>query len=243
MPHDRVPVQTVLKKLGKLHKPPLTFLTFDTPFHLLMATILSAQCTDARVNLISPGLFKKYPGPKDVLRVPVAELEGDIHSCGHYHSKAKYIRESSRLILENFGGEVPQTMDELLTLPGVGRKTATVVLYAAFGKQEGIAVDTHVWRVSKRLGLSRSHSQDRIEMDLIEQTPRAQWGLLHTLLISHGRTVCFARNRQCTLCVFGKECPSSLVLGKPDLGKEAAAPAKRPSGKARGMRARGRRKE
>lgn len=213
-------VSIVLQELRKLYKPPLTFLNFDTPFHLLVATILSAQCTDKRVNMISPALFKKYPGPADFLKVPVEEIQKDIHSCGHYRNKAKYIRRCAEILLEKYNGEVPQTMEELIELPGVGRKTATVVLYAAFKKQEGIAVDTHVWRVSKRLGLSKANYQDKIELDLIKQTPRKNWGELHTLLISHGRAVCTALNRQCDQCPFQKICPSSLVMGRGDRAKQ-----------------------
>jgi len=210
----------VIEQLSKLYKPPRTFLDFDTPFHLLIATILSAQCTDKRVNMVTPGLFKKYPRPEDILRVSEEELQHDIHSCGHYRNKANYIKMTAQIILEKFGGNVPETMEELLTLPGVGRKTATVVLYAAFQQEAGIAVDTHVWRVSKRLGLAKANSQDKIELDLIKQTPRHQWGLLHTLLISHGRAVCTALRRQCDVCPFQKDCPSSLVMERKDQAKK-----------------------
>ena len=216
----KVPVPIALKELRKLYKPTRTFLNFDTPFHLLVATILSAQCTDKRVNMITPALFKKYPGPKDFLKAPIEEIQKDIHSCGHFRNKSKYLKAIAGILLEKHEGEVPQTMDELIALPGVGRKTATVVLYAAFKKQEGIAVDTHVWRVSKRLGLSKANYQDKIELDLIKQTPRENWGELHTLLISHGRAVCTALNRKCDQCPFQKECPSSLVKGRKDLAKE-----------------------
>ncbi len=216
---QKVPVPVVLQKLRGLYTPPRTFLNFDTPFHLLIATILSAQCTDKMVNSVTPKLFAKYKGPEDFLNVSDEELQQDIHSCGHFRNKAKYIKATSKLILENFGGEVPQTMDELLTLPGVGRKTATVVLYAAFNQEQGIAVDTHVWRVSKRLGLTNANNQDKIEKDLLKQTERKNWGELHVLLISHGRAICTARNRQCEMCPFAKECPSSLVMGREDQAK------------------------
>jgi endonuclease-3 len=216
----KVPVPVILGKLGKLHDPPRTFLNFDTPFHLLMVTILSAQCTDARVNMISPGLFKKYPTPQSLLDTPEAELKRDIFSCGHYNNKAKHLRGAAKLILDKFHGEVPQTMEELLELPGVGRKTATVVLYAAFGQEQGIAVDTHVWRVSKRLGLTKAKTQDTIELDLMRQTRRGKWGYLHTLLIMHGRTICIARNRKCDVCPFKQECPSSWVMEREDLAKK-----------------------
>ena len=220
MPAKKVPVPVILQTLGERHVPPRTFLNFDTPFHLLMVTVLSAQCTDARVNMISPGLFKKYPTPQSLLSTPESELKRDIFTCGHYNNKAKHLRGAATLIIEKFNGEVPQTMDQLLTLPGVGRKTATVVLYAAFGQEQGIAVDTHVWRVSKRLGLTKANSQDKIELDLMRQTPRDKWGYLHTLIIMHGRTVCTARNRKCGECPFQKECPSSFVLGREDQAKK-----------------------
>lgn len=214
-----VSIPIVLEKLRKLYTPPRTFLNFDTPFHLLIATILSAQCTDKMINSITPRLFAKYVGPEDCLRVSDEELQTDIHSCGHFRNKAKHIKGTCRMLLEHFRGEVPDTMEELLQLPGVGRKTATVVLYAAFGQEQGIAVDTHVWRVSKRLGLTTAKTQDKIEKDLLAQTPRAQWGELHTLLISHGRAVCTARNRTCEACPFVQECPSSLVMKRGDQAK------------------------
>ena len=214
-----VPIPIVLQKLRRLYTPPRTFLNFETPFQLLIATILSAQCTDKMVNSVTPRLFAKYKGPEDFLNVPDEELQQDIHSCGHYRNKARHIKESSRMLIENFHGEVPQTMEELLTLRGVGRKTATVVLYAAFGQEQGIAVDTHVWRVSKRLGLTKANNQDKIEKDLLKQTPRHEWGELHVLLISHGRAVCTARNRQCEKCPFANECPSSLVMDREDQSK------------------------
>jgi endonuclease-3 len=206
----------VLRELKKLYGPPRTFLDFDTPFHLLVATILSAQCTDARVNIVSKTLFRKYEQPEDFLKASLEEIEDDIHSCGHYHNKAKFLQRSSALLLEKFNGQVPDTMDQLLTLPGVGRKTATVLLYAIFHKEEGIAVDTHVWRVSQRLGLTKANSQHKIELDLMHATPREEWGLFHTLLISHGRTICAARNRQCSNCPFQKDCPSSLTMKRKD---------------------------
>ncbi len=215
----KVPVPTVLRELRSAHVPPRTFLDFDTPFHLLLATILSAQCTDKMINSITPRLFRKYPGPADILSVPEEELQQDIRSSGHYRIKAKYLRETSRMILERHGGKVPETMEELTAFPGVGRKTATVVLYAAFGQQQGIAVDTHVWRVSKRLGLTVAKTQEKIERDLMEQTPREEWGELHTLLISHGRSLCTARNRRCEACPFAKACPSSLTMGREDQAK------------------------
>lgn len=212
----------VLRRLKKIYTPPTSFLNHRSPFQLLVATIMSAQCTDARVNIITKDLFRKYRSPRDFLKVPITEIERDIRSCGHYRAKARYVREASRHILERFGGRVPSTMEELLTLPGVGRKTAACILYSAFGKIEGIAVDTHVLRLSRRLGLTRARDPKKIELDLMRQTPRKDWGVLNPLLISHGRAVCTARDRRCGKCVFRKDCPSSWVMRRPDLSKNIA---------------------
>lgn len=214
-------VTNVLRALSGLYHPPKTFLHFRTPLDLLVATILSAQCTDDRVNIVTETIvYSKYKKPEDYLRVSQFELEGDVHSCGTFRMKAKHIREACAMIHERFGGEVPQTMEALIQLPGVGRKTASVLLSAAFGKQEGIAVDTHVMRLSQRLGLSRHHDPKRIELDLMDALPRAQWSLFNPLMISHGRAVCTARSRKCGACVFKEDCPSSLVLGRSDLAKK-----------------------
>ena len=175
------------------------------------------RCTDAHVNTVTPRLFKKYRNPQDYLGVSQSTLERDVHSCGTFRMKAKSIRGLCRLLLSEHGGRVPRTMEELIALPGVGRKTAAVVLYAAFGKQEGIAVDTHVQRLSRRLGLSDGKTPEKIELDLMAQVPRAQWGVLNTLMISHGRAVCRGQRRRCGECVFRDDCPSSLTRGKKDL--------------------------
>jgi len=215
-----IPLDRVLKDLGKLYKPPKTFLHFRTPIDLLVAVILSAQCTDARVNIVTETiLYPKYKTPEDYVKVPRAELEKDIFSCGTYRMKAKHIQEMCHLVLQNFGGEIPKTMDELLTLPGVGRKTASVILSAAFNINAGIAVDTHVQRLSQRLGLSNTDDVKKIEIDLMHAAPKARWRDVTVYLISHGRAVCTARNRQCGACVFKKDCPSSLVIGRKDLAK------------------------
>jgi len=212
-----VPISRVLRELEKLYAPPRSFLRHRTPFQLLIATILSARCTDAHVNKVTPGLFRKYRGPEDFVRVSQGELEQDIHSCGTFRMKAKNIRGLCKDLLEHHGGKVPRTMEELVALPGVGRKTAAIILYVAFGKNEGIAVDTHVFRVSRRLGLSRGKTSEKVELDLMEQVPRAKWGELNTLMISHGRAVCMARSRKCGTCVFRKDCPSSLMYSRRDL--------------------------
>ena len=208
----------VLRTLRKMYKPPKTFLHFRTPLDLLVATVLSAQCTDARVNLVTKTiLYPKYNTPEDYVRVSRSELEKDIRTCGFFRTKAKYIQGICCLLVEEHGGKVPDTMEELTKLPGVGRKTAAIVLRVCFGKNEGIPVDTHVMRLSKRLGLSRSITQHTIECDLMWSLPRKDWGLFTKLLVSHGRTVCTAKNRQCGRCVFKKKCPSSVVTRRQDL--------------------------
>jgi endonuclease-3 len=215
----RAPVSAddVFATLGKQFDPPRTFLDFKNPLELLVATILSAQCTDARVNIVTKALFAKYKTPQDYLNADPEELQRDIHSCGHFRNKAKYIQASCGMLLDKWNGEVPGTMEELTQMPGVGRKTATVLLYAVFHKEEGIAVDTHVWRVSRRLGLTARNTQDKIELDLMRQVPRVNWGRMHTLLIMLGRNICVARGRKCEICPFQQECPSSKMLGYEDL--------------------------
>lgn len=210
-------VRRIITKLEKLYDPPRSFLKWRTPFQLLIATILSARCTDVHVNTVTPRLFKKYCKPEDFLAVPPAELERDIHSCGTFRMKAKNIRGMCQRLLDAFDGEVPQTMEALVSLPGVGRKTAAIVLYAAFGKNIGIAVDTHVQRLSLRLELTRQRTPEKIELDLMRMTPRSKWGELNTLMISHGRAVCTGRVRKCGQCVFREDCPSSLTQGRQDL--------------------------
>lgn len=217
---DGIPLETVVKTLETLYDPPKTFLHFRTPLDLLVAVILSAQCTDARVNIVTETiLYPKYKTAKDYLAVTRQELEKDVHSCGTYRMKAKHIQETCAILIEKHEGKVPQTMEELTELPGVGRKTASVVLAAAFDINAGIAVDTHVMRVSRRLGLTAHKEQGKIEQDLMAHAPRKRWRDVTVLLISHGRAVCTARKRQCERCVFNAECPSSLTRGKPDLAE------------------------
>lgn len=209
-----------MRSLQKLYHPPKTFLHFRTPLDLLVATVLSAQCTDVRVNLVMRTiLYPKYRTIRDYAVASRTALESDIRSCGFYHAKTKSIQAMCRMLLGRFHGKVPQTMEELTQLPGVGRKTAAIILAAAFGKNEGIACDTHVIRLSQRLGLTHHHDPKKIEIDLMAELPRRQWSIINPLLISHGRAICTARNRKCYQCVFQKECPSSLVLGRKDLAK------------------------
>lgn len=210
--------QSVLQRLRKKYSPPKTFLDFETPFQLLVATVLSAQCTDARVNMTTPALFKKYPDPRSMAKAQLSSLEKLIHSCGTYRNKAKFISQLSKLLLERHRGEVPRTMAELTTLPGVGRKTASIILAVCFDVHEGIAVDTHVFRVARRLGLSKGRTPEAVERDLMEAVPNAQWGKINTQLIMLGRDVCTARNRECIRCPFKDTCPSSIIHERLDLG-------------------------
>jgi endonuclease-3 len=183
-----------------------------TPLELLIATILSAQCTDERVNQITPALFARYRRPEDYLAVPVETLEEEIRPSGFYRNKAKSIRGACQRMLEAYSGQVPDTMEELLTLPGVARKTANVVLGSAFGKAEGIAVDTHVRRLSGRLGLTAHDDPEKIERDLMALLPREHWtGFSHRLIL-HGRRVCHARKPDCARCSLQALCPTYATL-------------------------------
>jgi len=186
-------------------------LNFTNPLELLVATILSAQCTDERVNLVTADLFRKYRRPEDYYKVEPTELEGDIRSTGFYRNKAKSIQGACRMIADRHKGRVPETIDELLLLPGVARKTANVVLGNAFGITSGIVVDTHVARLSERLGLTHNTQPEKIERDLMELVPRKDWIDFSHLLIAHGRKVCNARKPLCGECVVEKLCPSSLL--------------------------------
>ncbi|MFH1691326.1 MAG: endonuclease III [Candidatus Omnitrophota bacterium] len=196
--------------LKKRYPSPETALKFSTPFELLVATILSAQCTDARVNVVTRKLFDKYHDVEDYASVDVKVLEQEIKPTGFYRNKAKNIIASAKMIAGVFGSKVPMTLQELVKLPGVARKTANVVLFGAFGKNEGIAVDTHVARVSYRLGLTKSHDPVKIEADLMKFVDKGQWGKFSLRLIWHGRQVCKARNPDCRQCVLGGICPSRL---------------------------------
>lgn len=181
------------------------------PYELTVATILSAQCTDARVNLVTPALFERYPGPKAMSEAKPEELEGMIKSTGFFRNKTKSLLGMSTAVMEKHGGEIPRTMEQLVKLPGVGRKTANVVLGNAFGIDEGVVVDTHVSRLSNRLALSRETDPVKIEQDLIALYPKERWTMLSHLLISHGREVCDARRPECERCVVSHLCPSSRV--------------------------------
>lgn len=188
-----------------------TALRYETPHQMLVATILSAQCTDVRVNMVTEELFRKYKGINEFAEADLQELEQDIRSTGFYRQKAKNIKNSSIAILENFGGNVPDTMEEMITLPGVARKTANVVLSSAYDITEGIAVDTHVKRLSFRLGLTRHTNPDKIEQDLMKLAPKGEWSDLSYRLILHGRAVCGARKPEHGICMLQHLCPRKGV--------------------------------
>jgi endonuclease-3 len=206
---DRFP--EIYRRLEREYPNAKCALNFSNPHEMLFATILSAQCTDAMVNKVTADLFRKYPTIKDYAEADREELEADIKPTGFFRQKTKSLQGSARKILEEYGGEVPDTMEELLTLPGVARKTANIVLGNAFGKSVGIAVDTHVRRVSQRLGLTANHDPDKIEQDLMRLVPRKNWFPITYLFIDHGRAVCKAPVPRCEDCVLSDICPSSRV--------------------------------
>ena len=195
----------IFNDLSALHALPVCELNYKTPFQLLVAVILSAQCTDARVNKITPALFERADNPYDMAKLEQEELEELIKSCGFYHNKAKNILSASKTLCEKFGGVVPSTVEELMTLDGVGKKTANVVYAVAFGGN-AIAVDTHVFRVSHRLGLTEAKDPLGVEKDLCKIFKEEQWSTLHHLLIHHGRYICKARKPECERCTLGDIC-------------------------------------
>ena len=238
--------KSILPLLRKAYQDPRTALVHRSPFELLIATILSAQCTDERVNMVTKMLFTKYRGPGDFARVSQVELEKDIHSTGFFRMKAKNIIACSRALLESHQGVVPSTMEELVRLPGVGRKTANVVLSEAFNKSEGIVVDTHVHRVSQRLGLTRADQPEKIEQDLMPLFDRREWGDIGGLLILHGRRVCIARKPKCSQCPVEALCPSakSFTSAKTEAPSrqsrdESLVPSKRRTGRTRSQKSDG----
>jgi len=198
----------ILKILRKNYPATCTALNFETPLQILVATILSAQCTDERVNKITPGLFKKYPSANAFARAQQEDLETEIRSTGFFRNKAKNIIGAANKICADYGGEVPDAMEKLLTLPGVARKTANIVLSSAFKKAAGIAVDTHVKRLSERLGLSAQQAPEKIEKDLLALVPKKDWLDFNYLLVNHGRAICIARKPKCPECPLKNLCPS-----------------------------------
>ncbi|MCG7849742.1 MAG: endonuclease III [ANME-2 cluster archaeon] len=200
-------VLEIIRLLKAEYQISRTALNYAASWQLLIATILSAQCTDKRVNMVTEKLFRKYPGLEDIAGADIAELEQDIKSTGFYRQKAKNILNSSNTLLNDFEGVVPHSMEELITLPGVARKTANVVLSSAYGITEGIAVDTHVKRLSFRLGLTGHTDPNKIEQDLMELAPREEWNDLSMRLILHGRNVCNARKPKHDNCILEHLCP------------------------------------
>lgn len=202
----------IVRRLKKAYPDAHCALNHTNAFELLIATILSAQCTDARVNIVTADLFRKYRGPADYLKVSPTELEKDIHSTGFFRNKARNIQAACQRIMDVYGGEVPRKMDDLLTLGGVARKTANVVMGNAFGRADGVVVDTHVSRLSQRLDLTRNKTPEKIESDLMNLIPKKHWIMLPHWLIFHGRQICDARRPKCSECVLNDQCPSRTDL-------------------------------
>ena len=205
-------VEKIIELIEKQYPNAKTALNFTNPLEILLATILSAQTTDVTVNIVTKNLFKKYRTAEDYVNADTVELEEVIHSTGFYHNKAKNLQKCCQLLVEKFHSQVPKTMEELLELPGVARKTANIVLYNAFGITAGIAVDTHVTRLSQRLGLTQQKDPNKIEQDLMQITPKEKWMPLTDLLIFHGRNVCKAKKPHCEVCVLNKICPSAFTI-------------------------------
>jgi endonuclease-3 len=208
-PEERAP--EIIERLTKAYPDAHVALDFTNPLECLVATILSAQCTDERVNMVTATLFKKFAKAEDYLKVPEAELAADIKPTGFFNQKTKSIRGACARIVEVYGGAVPSTMEDLITLPGVARKTANIVLGNAYGIVEGIAVDTHVRRVGERLGFTTQRDPNKIEQDLMRLIPRKRWFDFTYVIIDHGRATCVARTPRCAECPVNDLCPSSLV--------------------------------
>ncbi|HEV7397148.1 MAG TPA: endonuclease III [Pyrinomonadaceae bacterium] len=204
-------MRKVIRVLKRSYPDAKCSLNHSNPFELLIATILSAQCTDERVNIVTAELFRKYRRPDDYLKVSPRELEKDIRTTGFFRNKTKSIQGTARALTEDYNGQVPKTMDELLELPGVARKTANVVLGNAFDIHAGVVVDTHVGRLSHRLGFSAEKTAEKIEQDLIQLVPKKDWVIFPHLMIYHGRKVCKARTPLCDQCQIEKDCPSSFL--------------------------------
>ncbi|MGA2385106.1 MAG: endonuclease III [Candidatus Bathyarchaeia archaeon] len=206
-------VAKIIELLEKQYPDAKTALNYSNPLEMLVATMLSAQTTDVRVNIVTKSLFNKYKTPEDYANADIKELEQDIHSTGFYHNKARNLQKCCRMLVEKYRSHVPKTMDELLELPGVARKTANIVLNNSYGIIAGVAVDTHVHRLSQRLGLTENEDAAKIEQDLMQITPKEKWMKLTDLLILHGRQVCIARKPKCEACVLNKICPCAFTFG------------------------------
>lgn len=226
------PRDTLWSRLRSAIPEPYCELDHANPWQLLVATILSAQSTDKTVNRVTPPLFARWPGPRDLAAADPTEVESMVQSTGFFRNKAKAIRGTAAAVVDRFRGEVPRTLDELVTLPGVARKTANVVLGTAFGVAAGIAVDTHVGRVARRLGLTASDDPEEVERDLCAIVPRASWTADGHRLLLHGRYVCVARAPRCALCPLAEECPSREA--EPEVAWEERAAAERRTVASRG---------
>ena len=200
----------LIETLKKTYPDAKCSLDFKSPFEMMIAVMLSAQCTDERVNLTTPSLFAKYPTPEKMAKAPLEELETLIHPCGFYKNKAKNMKLASQKLLDDFGGKVPKTMEELMSIPGVGRKSANVVMLEAFEMPQGIAVDTHAKRISNRIGLSKQSEPEKIEQDLLKLFPKEYYKDINHILIWHGRTTCTARNPKCETCSIATFCQKKL---------------------------------
>lgn len=201
-------IKLILERLEKIYPEAKTALKFETPFQLLVATILSAQTTDDRVNKVTATLFKKMPTPQDFAKASIEEIMDEIKSVNFYKNKAKNIKSCAEILINEFDGKVPNNMEDLIKLPGVARKTANIVLSEAYGINEGIAVDTHVRRLAQRLGLSKNTEPEKIERDLMEITPKTRWRDISNLLILHGRKICQAKKPKHSECILFDICPS-----------------------------------
>jgi endonuclease-3 len=202
----------IMRRLGGLYPTAHIALDYDTPWHLLVAVILSAQTTDVGVNKVTPVLFERFPGPEDLAAADVLDVEAIVKSAGFYHNKTKLIMGSARMVVAEFGGQVPDTMEDLMRLPGVARKTANIVIANAFGKVEGIAVDTHVFRLAHRFGLSTEDDPNKVERDLCALIPREEWFHVNYRFIDHGRAVCTAKRPICGACALADICPSAFTV-------------------------------
>lgn len=201
-----------MELLEKEHPDAKVALHYSNPLELLVATILSAQSTDETINKVTKTLFKKYTKPEDYANADLKELEQDIRSTGFYHNKSKNLQNTAKMLVEKYNSKVPKTMEELVKLPGVARKTANIVLTNAYGVVVGVAVDTHVRRLAQRLGLSENDDPNKIEQDLMNIMPKDKWMRITDLLIFHGRRVCTAKKPKCTECVLNKICPSAFTF-------------------------------
>lgn len=213
---DKPRARRIISVLKRTYPQAECALQHNNPFELIAATILSAQCTDQRVNLVTPALFARFPNPQKLADASLGEIEKIIQSTGFFRAKAKSLQGMARGLVEQHGGEVPRSLEELITLPGVGRKTANVVLGTAFGVATGVVVDTHVQRISRLLGLTRAITPEKVEQDLMQLLPRSEWIMFSHRLIHHGRKICIARRPKCLECPLLKLCPR---VGLPPLEK------------------------